>query len=111
MNTFELDQIERDRARSGEAYLEFFRIPQMSLGVYKIHADEVDKQKPHAEDEVYYVAAGRGMIKVGDEDRLVQSGSIIFVAANVEHRFHSITEDLCLLVFFAPAEGASREKP
>src|SRR5437763_12019884 len=36
MDTFELEQIEKERARSGEAYLEFFRIPQMSLGVYKL---------------------------------------------------------------------------
>jgi mannose-6-phosphate isomerase-like protein (cupin superfamily) len=105
MKMFELEQIENDRARSGKAYLELLRIPQMSLGVYKLRAGELDLQKPHTENEVYYVAGGRGMIKVGDEDRPVQSGSIVFVAANVEHRFHSITEDLLLLVFFAPAEG------
>jgi quercetin dioxygenase-like cupin family protein len=45
------------------------------------------------------------MITVGDEDRPVQPGNILFVAADVNHRFHSITEDLLLLVFFAPAEG------
>jgi mannose-6-phosphate isomerase-like protein (cupin superfamily) len=104
MEIFELEQIERDRRRSGKAYLEFLRIPQMSLGVYKLRAGELDVQKPHTEDEVYYVAGGRGMIRVGDEDRPVQLGSIVFVAANAEHRFHSITEDLLLLVFFAPAE-------
>jgi mannose-6-phosphate isomerase-like protein (cupin superfamily) len=105
MDTFELEQIEKDRARSGEGYLEFFRIPQMSLGVYKLEAGALDAQEPHTEDEIYYVASGRGMITVGDEDRPVQSGSIIFVAAKVNHRFHSITEDFLLLVFFAPAEG------
>jgi mannose-6-phosphate isomerase-like protein (cupin superfamily) len=105
MEIFELEEIETDRVRSGKAYLEFLRIPQMSLGLYKLRAGELDLQKPHTEDEVYYVAGGRGMIKVGDEDRPVQSGSIVFVAANAEHRFHSITEDLLLLVFFAPAEG------
>jgi mannose-6-phosphate isomerase-like protein (cupin superfamily) len=110
MKMFELEQIEKHRARSGKAYLEFLRIPQMSLGVYKLRAGELDPQKPHAEDELYYVAGGRGMIKVGDEDRPVQSGSIVFVAANVEHRFHSITEDLLLLVFFAPAEGTIQSK-
>ena len=105
MDAFELEQIEKDRARSGEAYLEFFRIPQMSLGVYKLEAGALDAQEPHAEDEIYYVAYGRGMITVGDQDRPVQSGSVIFVSAKVNHRFHSITEDLLLLVVFAPAEG------
>ncbi len=32
--------------------------------------------------------------------------TIIFVKAGVEHRFHTITENLSLLVFFAPAESA-----
>jgi mannose-6-phosphate isomerase-like protein (cupin superfamily) len=108
MKTFELEQIKEDCLRLGQAYLEFFRIPQMSLGVYRLPAGELDPQKPHSEDEIYYVADGRGMIKVGDEDRPVQSGSIVFVAANVEHRFHTITEDLILLVFFAPAEGTGK---
>jgi quercetin dioxygenase-like cupin family protein len=43
-------------------------------------------------------------MRVGDEDRAVGAGSIIYVAANVEHRFHSIEEELKVLVFFAPAE-------
>ena len=34
----------------------------------------------------------------------MEAGSIIFVAANVEHRFHSIVEALTILVLFAPAE-------
>jgi quercetin dioxygenase-like cupin family protein len=39
----------------------------------------------------------------------VSEGSVVFVAAEVEHRFHSITEDLVVLVFFAPAEYANRK--
>jgi hypothetical protein len=30
---------------------------------------------------------------------------VFFVPAREEHRFHDITEDLAVLVFFAPAEG------
>ena len=33
------------------------------------------------------------------------SDQLVFVAAGVEHRFHSITEELLILVFFAPAEN------
>jgi quercetin dioxygenase-like cupin family protein len=108
MEVFELEQLDKRRAESGEAYLEFFRIPQMSLGVYKLAAGALDPQEPHTEDEIYYVASGRAMITVAGEDRPVQPGSIIFVAANAEHRFHTISEDLMLLVFFAPAEGTVR---
>ncbi len=41
-------------------------------------------------------------------DRAVQAGSILYVAKNVEHRFHSIEEELTILVFFAPAEYFNR---
>jgi hypothetical protein len=36
----------------------------------------------------------------------VQTGSVIFVAAGVPHRFHDITEELQLFVAFGPAEGS-----
>lgn len=106
MDSFELEEIEKARARSGEAYLEFFRNPRLSVGLYKLLAGEVDSQRPHGEDEVYYCAAGRAVVRVAGEDRSVQPGSIIFVGAQVDHCFHTITEDLTLLVFFAPAEGS-----
>jgi quercetin dioxygenase-like cupin family protein len=38
----------------------------------------------------------------------VQAGSVVFVAAGVQHYFHNITADLHLLVFFAPAEYANK---
>ncbi|MGI0150246.1 MAG: cupin domain-containing protein, partial [Thermoplasmata archaeon] len=60
---------------------------------------------PHAEDEVYYVLRGRASIRVGSEDRDVHPGSMVYVPARVEHRFHHIRERLSLLVFFAPAES------
>ena len=34
------------------------------------------------------------------------AGSVIFVAAGVEHRFYDIAEELVVLVFFAPAESS-----
>jgi len=72
------------------------------LGLYVIPAGEKDPQSPHTEEEVYYVLEGVGMIRVDDEDRPVSVGSTIFVGIGVEHRFHSITQDLKLLVFWAP---------
>jgi quercetin dioxygenase-like cupin family protein len=40
-----------------------------------------------------------------NEDREVRAGSVIFVAAEVEHRFYDVKEELAVLVFFAPAES------
>jgi mannose-6-phosphate isomerase-like protein (cupin superfamily) len=105
MHAFDLQPLLDARERSNRAYLEFLRVPALSAGLYVLPAGGVDPQKPHGEDEVYYVIRGRGKVRVGDEDRDVEAGSIIFVPARVEHRFHTILEDLTLLVFFAPAES------
>jgi mannose-6-phosphate isomerase-like protein (cupin superfamily) len=104
MIAFEVTDLQSARERLGKLYHEFLRVASMSAGLYHLNAGQDDPQGPHHEDEVYYVVRGRGKIRVADEDRDVQAGSIIFVAAHVVHRFHSITEDLDILVFFAPAE-------
>jgi mannose-6-phosphate isomerase-like protein (cupin superfamily) len=79
------------------------------MGMYVLPAGGTDPQSPHTEDEVYYVLSGKAQIKVGEEDRAVQAGSIVYVAKNAEHRFHTIEEELTLLVFFAPAEYSNKD--
>jgi len=104
MHAYELSELTRKYADTGKLYLEFLREKSMSMGLYRLPAGSADPQSPHTEDEVYYVLGGQALINVNGEDRLVQAGSIIFVAANLPHKFHSIEQDLDLLVFFAPAE-------
>jgi mannose-6-phosphate isomerase-like protein (cupin superfamily) len=103
-----LPEIEEQRAASGKSYREFLRVPAMSAGLYVVPAGEADHQKPHREDEIYYVLRGRARFKAGSEgdkeDREVSAGSVIFVAAEVGHRFYDIAEELTILVIFAPAE-------
>jgi mannose-6-phosphate isomerase-like protein (cupin superfamily) len=106
MDAFELADLVAERATSGNPYLEFLSVPDLSVGLYVLAAGQADLQKPHTEDEAYYVVAGRGRITVGDEVREVRPGSIVFVATAMPHRFHDITEDLTLLVAFGPAEGS-----
>jgi mannose-6-phosphate isomerase-like protein (cupin superfamily) len=106
LTAFEIADLITAREASGEAWNEFLRVPALSMGVYALAADAEDPQTPHAQDEVYYVVSGHAVIRVEDVDRKVQAGSIVFVEANAEHRFHSITEDLSTLVFFAPAESS-----
>jgi mannose-6-phosphate isomerase-like protein (cupin superfamily) len=105
MKAFELADLVAARGASGETWIEFLRVPALSMGVYALVAGADDLQTPHGEDEVYYVVSGRGVLRVGDVDRPVQTGSVVFVEANARHRFHSISEDLTTLVFFAPAES------
>lgn len=100
-----VDEIDRQRGESGKLYREFLRVPAMSAGLYVLAPGATDPQRPHHEDEMYYVVRGRGRFRVGDEDREISAGSILFVAAEIEHRFYDITEELAVLVFFAPAES------
>ncbi|MEJ2747963.1 MAG: cupin domain-containing protein [Anaerolineae bacterium] len=104
MHAFEIDELITQQQVEDQTYLEFIRQTSMSVGIYRLNAGDVDRQKPHAQDEMYYIVQGRGVINVAGEDRAVQPGSIVFVPARVEHFFHFITEDLITLVFFAPAE-------
>ncbi len=102
---FTASELEKQRASSGKLYREFLRVPSMSAGLYVLAAGATDPQRPHHEDEMYYVVRGRARFRAGKEDREIAAGSILFVAAEVEHRFYDITEDLAVLVFFAPAES------
>jgi mannose-6-phosphate isomerase-like protein (cupin superfamily) len=77
------------------------------VGLYRLAAGSEDAQQPHGEDEVYYALSGRARLRVGDEDHAVAPGTVAFVGARVDHRFHDVAEDLTLLVFFAPPEGSS----
>jgi mannose-6-phosphate isomerase-like protein (cupin superfamily) len=111
MQTFDLETVRVAREQAGKAWLEFLRVPSLSVGIYHLKAGQDDPQRPHTEDEVYLVVAGRGNFRCGDETRAVSPGSILFVGRQVEHRFLDITEDLTLLVFFAPAEGSTPVTP
>ena len=101
----DLGSLAADRARRGDAYLEFLRVASMSAGIYVLPAGSLDAQRPHGQDELYYVVRGRARMRAGAEDRPLEPGAVVFVAAHVEHRFYDIVEELTVLVFFAPAEG------
>lgn len=106
MQAHDLPDLMRMQAASGRLYLEFLREQTLSAGLYVLPAGVVDPQQPHAEDEVYVVMSGRAMIRVGDEDRPVSAGSVVYVGRHVPHAFHTIEEELRVIVFFAPPESA-----
>lgn len=107
MDHFDLPGLFAERP-AGQNYLELIRVPAMSAGLYVLLAGESDPQQPHREDELYYVVSGRATLRVGGEDRLVAPGTVVFVPGGVQHSFHSITEELRVLVVFSPAETPPR---
>jgi len=90
-------------AAAGTAYHQYLTVPALSAGIYALEAGAEDTQTPHDEDEIYVVLTGRATVAIDGVDHPASRGDTIFVAKHVEHRFHTIEEDLRLLVVFAPA--------
>jgi len=101
---FEIDRLLTEQAQSNRSYLEFLRVPAMSAGIYTLPSGGVDLQKPHDQDEIYFVISGGAKMRLGTEERSVVKGNVIFVEAGLEHQFFDLEEELVLLVVFAPAE-------
>src|SRR5207237_10152583 len=67
-----------------------------------------DPQKPHARDEVYFVARGTGVFFDGVQRHSVKAGSFLFVPAGHIHRFEDFSSDFAVwVVFYGPQGGES----
>jgi mannose-6-phosphate isomerase-like protein (cupin superfamily) len=80
--------------------------PDLSVGTYSIPASGRDDQSPHTEDEIYVVRSGRATLVTDSGTAPVEPGSVIYVPAGEGHRFTDVTEDLALVVIFAPPYGS-----
>ncbi len=98
---FDLQDIEGKLTGRAAEYLEFLKVPALSCGLYFLAAGSTDMQAPHDEDEVYFVLRGRARMRLGEEERDVGPGSLLYVSATTEHSFFEIEEDMTLLVMFA----------
>jgi mannose-6-phosphate isomerase-like protein (cupin superfamily) len=91
---------------SGAKFVELFRHGSLSVELYR--PGDVDAQQPHARDELYVVAAGRGMFVSDDGRTPVGPGDFVFVRAGRPHRFVDFTPDLTVWVaFYGPPGGES----
>lgn len=102
---FELGALLAEQAQTGGPAHEFLRRTSLSALVYRLGPGEPDRQRPHTEDEVYFVVEGEGTFEVQGVRSSVRPGSVIFVARDVEHRFLDYPHGITLLVVFAPARG------
>lgn len=93
--------VEGARRRLSErgGYEVILSTPGMEVGVYVLVAPEPDRQQPHADDEVYVVLDGRGVLEVEGARVELHEGQATFVPAGAEHRFLEY-ENLSVLVLF-----------
>ena len=106
MQTFHLNDLVAQGERDNQRWQEFLRVSSLSMGLYRLRAGQPDEQRPHAEDEVYLVLSGQASSWADGLEQTVAPGTLILVERSVEHRFVDVTEDLTVLVFFAPPEGS-----
>lgn len=97
---YSMDQLEKELEDSGRPWLPFLQGENVLAGLYHLKVGSEDKQQPHDTDEIYYVLSGVAMFEVAGEKRAIKAGDVLFVKAEVDHRFYEIKEDLKLLVFF-----------
>ena len=85
-------------------YREHMRAPDLSVGTYCIPVGGKDGQEPHSEDEVYVVVRGQGRLITASAEAEVGPGSVVYVPAGERHEFVDVSDDLSVVVVFAPAE-------
>jgi mannose-6-phosphate isomerase-like protein (cupin superfamily) len=102
--SWQLEELADRQAESGKPYLSFLDAESMHCGIYVLPAGAEDKQQPHDEDEIYVVEAGVAKFTAGSETVDIEPGAILFVPAQLPHRFHDIRDDLRLIVFFSKAK-------
>lgn len=73
------------------------------MEIYK--PDGVDRQQPHARDELYVVISGSGWFTNGGKRAEFSAGEVLFVGAGVEHRFEDFSPDFMTWVFFYGPTG------
>jgi mannose-6-phosphate isomerase-like protein (cupin superfamily) len=99
VHAFGISEVQQRLAAGGGGYEVVHESPGLELGVYVLVAPEPDRQEPHADDEIYVVLEGRGILDVEGRPVPVKEGDAVFVEAGADHRF-SAYEQLSVLVIF-----------
>jgi mannose-6-phosphate isomerase-like protein (cupin superfamily) len=107
VHDFSVSSVKERLVAAGGGYEVVHESPALEVGVYVLVAPEPDRQQPHADDEVYLVLEGSGVLEVESRSVPVQEGHAVFVEAGADHRFTAY-EQLSVLVIF---DRRSAENP
>lgn len=99
--SFSLDEIARTRKPNDDVWNDFLKRKSMIFGLYMLPKPvNGDQALTHKWDEVNLVTNGSGKFQVGDQVMDVKAGDIIYVKKGNPHFFHSLQQDLDILIFF-----------
>ena len=90
-------------AASHADYVTLFKQGTLEIEIYRPVG--VDRQEPHAKDELYVVIAGTGTFVHGAERAPFGPVDALFVRAGIVHRFEDFSDDFATWVFFYGPEG------
>lgn len=86
-----------------ETYRELFTHGSLSVEIYAPGA--VDEQQPHSRDEIYVIASGSGRFDLEGRIQPVETGEVLFVPAQAQHKFVDYSNDFSTWVLFYGPEG------
>jgi mannose-6-phosphate isomerase-like protein (cupin superfamily) len=96
--------LNRIPAEAGKQFAVAIAHGTMSVELYA--PTGTDPQKPHEQDELYFIQAGSGQFLLNGERHPFSVGDCFFVPAGVEHRFENFTPDFATwVVFWGPKGG------
>ena len=90
----------------GKRFATVFEHGTLAVEIYAPRG--IDPQQPHIRDEVYVVISGSGEFLNGGNRSSFQPGDVLFVPAQVVHRFENFTDDFAVWVFFYGPEGGEQ---
>jgi mannose-6-phosphate isomerase-like protein (cupin superfamily) len=102
---FDVASVRERLELEGGGYQIVHASPGLEVGVYVLVAPEPDRQQPHADDELYVVLDGHGVLEVEGEPVPLEVGQAVFVPAGANHGFTAY-EQMSVLVVFARAHAA-----
>jgi len=106
VHSFEIAAVKQRLRSAGGGYEVVHESAGIELAVYVLVAPEADRQQPHADDEIYVVLEGSGVLQVEDNEVPVREGSAVFVEAGADHRFTAYEHPSVLVIFERkPAEN------
>jgi mannose-6-phosphate isomerase-like protein (cupin superfamily) len=89
--------------QQGRRYAEPWSRGTMRTGFYAPRGH--DPQKPHDQDELYFVVSGSGTFFHDGTRSPFKPGDALFVAAGVQHRFEDFSDDFGAWVVFWGQKG------
>lgn len=102
----QLSDFEAGLAASDRPFFTGIAHGSMTVELYRPVGE--DLQTPHSRDEVYIIRRGSGGFIRNGERVSVAAGDVLFVPAEMDHRFVDFSEDFDTWVLFWGPEGGER---